>query len=186
MKGLLVIISSPSGGGKDSVIRGLLDKIPNSVRFLTTTTRPMRSGEQNGVDYHFVSRENFEEMIKNDELIEYNIYADNYYGTEKKRMKEMLDKYAVVFSNIEVNGKKNFDKSGWKNLSIFLLPESLEVLRRRIEARGGLTPEIIQKRLETAEKEIAESDIYDYKIINAEGKLNEAVEQAEKTIKKHL
>ncbi len=184
--GLLVIISSPSGGGKDSVIRALLNKIPNSARFLTTTTRPPRPGEQNGFDYNFISREEFEKLINNDELIEYNKYADNYYGTEKDRMQEMLNKFDVVFSNIEINGKKNFDKSGWANISIFLLPENLEVLKNRIIKRGGLTPEIIEKRLETAKKEMAESNIYDYSIVNTEGQLDKTVEEAENIIKNAL
>lgn len=184
--GLLVIISSPSGGGKDSVIRGLFEKIPNSIKFLTTTTRPPRPGEKNGIDYHFVSREDFEKMIKNNEMVEYNVYADNYYGTEKTRLDELLSNNSVVFSNIEINGKRNFDKAVRENLSIFLLPESLEILRQRIEARGGLTPDIIEKRLETAKKEIAESDIYDFKIVNYQGKLDETIEKTAKIINDRL
>jgi guanylate kinase len=184
--GLLVIISSPSGGGKDSVIRGLLEEIPNSTKFLTTTTRPPRPGEKNGVDYHFVSREEFENMIKNNELVEYNVYADNYYGTEKNLLNDLLNKHSVVFSNIEINGKRNFDKAGWKNISIFLLPESIEILKQRIESRGGLTPDIIEKRLETAKNEIAESDIYDHKIINYQGKLDETIKNTAQIIKPHL
>ncbi len=184
--GLLVIISSPSGGGKDSVIRGLIEKIPNALKFLTTTTRPPRPGEKNGIDYHFVSREDFEKMIKNNEMVEYNVYADNYYGTEKTRLDELLSNNSVVFSNIEINGKRNFDKAGRENLSIFLLPESLEILRQRIEARGGLTPDIIEKRLETAKKEIAESDIYDFKIVNYQGKLDETIEKTVKIINDRL
>ncbi|MCX6781676.1 MAG: guanylate kinase [Candidatus Magasanikbacteria bacterium] len=186
MKGQLIIISSPSGGGKDSVIRGLLDILPDSARYLTTTTRPMRPGEKNGVDYHFVTRDEFEIMIKNDELIEYNIYADNYYGTEKNRLNELLNNHLIVFSNIEINGKKNFDKTGWKNVSIFLLPESLDILKQRIIARGGLTDEAIAKRLDTAKKEIAESDIYDYKLVNYQGKLDETVAKTAEIIKTRL
>lgn len=186
MKGQLIIISSPSGGGKDSVIRGLINLLPDAVRYLTTTTRPTRPGEKNGVDYHFVTREEFEGMIKNEELIEYNIYADNYYGTEKNRLNELLDNHAIIFSNIEINGKKNFDKAGWKNISIFLLPESLDILKQRIIARGGLTDEVIVKRLETAKKEITESDIYDCKIVNYQGKLDETVANAAKIINERL
>ncbi len=186
MKGQLVIISSPSGGGKDSVIRGLIEILPDAVRYLTTTTRPMRPGEKNGIDYHYVTREEFEIMIKNNELIEYNEYADNYYGTEKARLNELLDNHKIVFSNIEINGKKNFDKDGWINISIFLLPESLEILKQRIISRGGLTDEIIAKRLETAKKEIAESDIYDYKIVNFQGKLDETVSNVAKIISDHI
>lgn len=186
MKGRLIIVSSPSGGGKDSVIKGLTDILPDAVKFLTTTTRPVRPGEQNGVDYHFVSNERFEEMINNNELIEHNIYADNFYGTEKSRLTELLSNHSIVFSNIEVNGKKNFDKNGWKNLSIFLLPESIETLRQRITARGGLTEEKIVKRLETAKNEIAQSDIYDYKLVNYQGKLDETIRKCAEIISKEL
>lgn len=184
--GLLVIVSSPSGGGKDAVIRGLINIFPGSAKFITTTTRPPRPGEKNGVDYHFVSREEFETMINSGELVEYNVYADNYYGTEKERLNQALEKHPVVFSNIEINGKKNFDKSGRKNLSFFLLPESMEVLRERIEKRGGLTPEIIEKRLETAKKEIIEADIYDHKIVNYQGKLEEAIAETAEIIRQNL
>lgn len=186
MKGHLIVISSPSGGGKDSVIRGLEKILPGSVRFLTTTTRPMRPGEEDGIDYHFVAKDEFERMIRDDELIEFNIYSDNYYGTEKTRLAGLLEKYPIVFSNIEINGKKNFDKTGWENLSIFLLPENMEVLKQRIIARGGLTDEIIAKRLKTAEKEIAESDIYDYKIVNYQGKLDKTIEEAAEIIKRRF
>jgi guanylate kinase len=186
MKGHLIVISSPSGGGKDSVIRGLEKILPDSVRFLTTTTRPMRPGEEDGIDYHFVAKDEFERMIRDNELIEFNIYSDNYYGTEKTRLAGLLEKHTIVFSNIEINGKKNFDKTDWENLSIFLLPENMEVLKQRIIARGGLTDEIIAKRLKTAEKEIAESDIYDYKIVNHQGKLDKTIEEAAEIIRRRF
>lgn len=186
MKGQLIIISSPSGGGKDSVIRGLVKLLPGSIKFVTTTTRPMRPGEENGVDYHFVAKDEFKKMIQNNELIEFNIYSDNYYGTEKKRMTDLLDEHTIVFSNIEINGKKNFDRAGWENLSIFLMPESLETLKQRIVARGGLTDDKIATRLETAKNEIAQSDIYDYKLTNYQGKLDETIEKTAGIIRKHL
>lgn len=186
MKGQLIIISSPSGGGKDSVIRGLVKLLPGSIKFVTTTTRPMRPGEENGVDYHFVAKDEFKKMIQNNELIEFNIYSDNYYGTEKKRMTDLLDEHTIVFSNIEINGKKNFDRAGWENLSIFLMPESLETLKQRIVARGGLTDDKIATRLETAKDEIAQSDIYDYKLTNYQGKLDETIEKTAEIIRKHL
>ena len=185
-KGLLVIVSSPSGGGKDSVIAGLMKIFPGSVDFVTTTTRPPRNEEKNGDDYRFVPKEQFEDMIKNNELIEHNLYAENYYGTERAKMEEALASHPIVFSNIEVNGKRNFDKAGFKHLSIFLLPESLEILKERIVKRGGLTQEKIAARVAQAKKEIAESDIYDYRIYNRQGKLDEAVKKAAEIIRKHL
>ncbi|PIT88374.1 MAG: guanylate kinase [Candidatus Magasanikbacteria bacterium CG10_big_fil_rev_8_21_14_0_10_36_32] len=185
-RGLLVVVSAPSGGGKDSVIDALLKIFPNSTRLITTTTRPKRPGEIDGINYYFISPDTFQNLIMNKELIEYNFYANQYYGMQKSKLKEALEKYDLVFSNIEVNGKKNMDGAGIKNLSIFLLPESMEVLHRRIVVRGGLTPDVIEERLETASKEIAQSNSYDYQVVNKEGKLEETIAQVADVLKKHL
>jgi len=181
--GLLVVISSPSGGGKDSVINALLKILPNSVRFITTTSRPPRPGNKNGVDYFFISKEQFEEGIKMEEFLEYNVYSENYYGTEKKRLAAALEKYDLAFTQIEVNGKHNLDKVGVPHLSIYLLPESLDILRKRIERRGGLTSTQIDDRLRIAKEEIEKSADYDYRIVNKEGKLEETVIEIAKIIR---
>lgn len=185
-KGTLVIISSPSGGGKDTVIRELLKIIPNSSRLITTTTRPPRPRETNGVDYFFITKTEFEGKIKENKFIEHNLYADNYYGTERDRVENNLNKFSFVFTNIEVNGKNNINKAGFENLSIFLMPESLEILRKRIEKRGGTDEQIIKQRLERAKKEMGEAENYDYQIVNHEGKLDETVEKVALIIKKEL
>jgi guanylate kinase len=186
MAGLLVIISSPSGGGKDTVIEALIKRISGSVRMTTTTTRPPRSGEVNGVNYYFISEGEFKERISKGKLLEYNVYAGNYYGTEKDILEKTLAMHPVVFSNIEVNGKHNLDKLAVPHLSIFLDPESMEVLKARIEKRGSITPEIIAERLRIAEDEVNKSEDYDYHLVNAEGKLDEVVEKIEKIIKERL
>ncbi len=186
MSGILVVISSPSGGGKDSVINALLKQIPSSTRFVTTTSRPPRPGNIEGVDYHFVSETEFKQKIANGEMIEYNFYAGNYYGTEKTRLADCLQKYALVLTQIEVNGKHNLSKSHIPHLSIFLIPESLEILKKRIEKRGGISPAIIEERLAIAKKEIEESKDYDYRIINAEGKLAETIDKIAKIIEPYL
>jgi len=182
-KGLLVVISSPSGGGKDSVINALLKILPSSVRFVTTTSRSPRPGNKNGVDYFFVSKERFEQGIKNQEFLEYNVYSDNYYGTEKKRLAEALEKYDLAFTQIEVNGKRNLDKANVPHLSIYLLPENLDILRKRIERRGGLTSAQIDDRLRIAKEEIEKLSDYDYRIVNKDGKLEETVAEAAKIIR---
>ena len=182
MPGLLVIISSPSGGGKDAVINALLKRFPNSARFVTTTSRPPRPGNKEGVDYHFLNPEDFVRKIEQGDFIEYNFYAGHYYGTEKSRLNEALQKYQLVLTQIEVNGKHNLDKAAIPHLAIFLLPESLEVLKRRIEERGGVSPANLTERLNIAEKEIAASGDYDYRIVNAEGKLDETIEKIGKII----
>ena len=185
-KSLLVIISSPSGGGKDTVIGELLKCIPRSARLVTTTTRAPRPGDQEGVNYFFVSENAFKRRIEAGELLEYNFYAGNYYGSEKSVLETALAKYDVVFSNIEVNGKHNLDILGVKNVSFFLYPESMKVLKKRIEKRGGVTPEMMVERLKIAEEEVEKSQDYDYRFVNAEGKVNEVVEKIEKIIKERL
>lgn len=182
-KGLLIVISSPSGGGKDSVINALLKILPNSARFVTTTSRPPRPGNRNGVDYFFISKDEFEQGIKNQEFLEYNVYSGNYYGTEKKRLAEALERYDLAFTQIEVNGKHNLDKASVPHLSIYLLPENLETLRKRIEHRGGLTSAQIDERLRIAKEEIEKSTDYDHRIVNKEGKLAETVAEVAQIIR---
>lgn len=183
--GLLVIISSPSGGGKDVVINTLLKRLPNTARLITTTTRPPRPGNKEGVDYFFITPEQFEERIKQGDFVEYNVYAGNYYGTPCNYLNSLLAKYDIVLSQIEVNGKRNLDKLGIPHLSIFMLPDSLDNLRKRIEKRGGITPEVMEQRLNIAKNEINASDEYDYKITNTEGKLNETINKIEELILSH-
>jgi guanylate kinase len=174
-KGKLVIISSPSGGGKDSIISALLKIVPNSTRLITTTSREPRPGNQNGIDYYFVSQTEFENKIQNEEMVEYNNYAGNYYGIEKKNLILALENNEWVFTQIEVNGKQHLDEQNIPNISIFLLPENLEILAKRIRNRGGLDEEKIKERLEIAQKEINKSVLYDYQIVNVDGKFEETV-----------
>jgi guanylate kinase len=181
-KGLLVIISAPSGGGKDSVIKALIKLIPHAARCLTTTSRPPRPGNVEGVDYHFISEIQFKEMVGRQEFVEYNKYAGNYYGTEKTVLDTSLRAHEVVFTQVETNGKRAFDRLKIPHLSIFLMPESIEVLRDRIVARGGLTREEVQERMEIAKKEMSEADLYDLTIINYQGKFEETVAQVHEAI----
>ncbi len=182
-KNNLIVISSPSGGGKDAVIAKLIEIFPKSARLVTTTTRAPRPGDVEGVNYNFVSVEQFEEKIKNNELVEHNNYNGNYYGIDKGVLKETLEKNNIVFTNIDVNGKSSLDKEGIKHLAIFLLPENLEVLKNRIKARGGVSDADLKKRLKTAEKEIKMSDKYDHQVVNKEGEMEEAVEEIEGIIR---
>ncbi len=183
-KGKLVIISSPSGGGKDAVIRQLLKIVPNSARLTTTTTRLPRPKEKKGVDYYFTTRKKFEKKIQDGEILEYAEYAGNYYGSEKKRVEKLLNNFAVVFTNIDVRGKKNMTKLNIPHISLFLMPDNLDTLKKRIERRGGVTPESLKKRLEIAKNEIEEADTYDYKVINHEGKMAETVAEVAKILRR--
>lgn len=184
--GLLVVISSPSGGGKDSAINELLKLIPNSVRLVTTTSREPRPGNKEGVDYFFVSKEDFLRKIENDEMVEYNNYVDNYYGIEKNKLKKSLEKNDVVFTQIEVNGKHSLDRLGIPHLSIFLLPDNLDILADRIRKRKGVSEEKIKERLETAKEEIVKSQDYEYRIVNEDGKFEETVAKIREIIESRL
>lgn len=185
-QGLLIVISSPSGGGKDTVIRELLTRIPNTTRNITTTSRAPRPGNQEGVDYYFISREAFEDKISAGDFVEYNEFAGNYYGTEKQRLEESLAHHSVVFTQVEVNGKQSFDRLGIPHLSLFLLPESLDILRERIIARGGVDEEALRARLKIAQEEIDQAHLYDYQITNYEGRLEETIEQIMDIIDRYL
>ena len=186
LPGKLIIISSPSGGGKDTVIEKLLSLFPGSVRMTTVTSRHPRPGEVDGINYFFVSENEFKKKIAAGEMLEYNIYAGNYYGTSKLILEKLQNEHQIIFSNIEVNGKHNLDKSGIKHLSIFLNPESLDILKSRIERRGGVTEKELNERLKIAEEEMIKSKDYDFHFVNAEGKLANVVENIEKTIKEWL
>ncbi len=184
--GLLVIISSPSGGGKDVVINALLKIFPDSARLITTTSRPPRPSQKDGVDYYFISPDDFKNKIKSGDFVEYNNYAGNFYGTQKRHLSAAIQKYSLVLTQIEVNGKRNLDKAQIPHLSIFLLPESLETLKARIAKRGGIAPEIIEERVKIAQNEITRSLDYDYRIVNIEGKLEKTIAQTAEIIRQAL
>lgn len=181
-QGLLIIISSPSGGGKDAVIRRLLKFFPNSTRLVTTTTRPPRAEDKEGVSYHFTDKATFKNKIKTGEIVEHNQYSNNFYGIEKKYLEESLQKYQYIFTNIDIHGRRTLTAKGWKNLSIFVVPESLEQLKKRILRRGKISPEDLQNRLLYANTEMAAAKEYDHTVINHEGKLDETVSDIAKII----
>lgn len=172
----LIIISSPSGGGKNSVINALLPRIPKSTRLITTTTRPIRPGEQHGVDYYFIPREEFMSKQQAGEFLEYNEYAGNLYGTDKKVLEDLMRTYEVVFSQIEVHGRANVKKTGIAHLAIFLMPENLDTLESRIDKRGGLSKEVIAERMAIAREELVAAKEYDYQVVNKEGQFASTVE----------
>lgn len=184
--GLLVLISSPSGGGKNSVIRELLKHVPHSAQFVTTTTRVKRAGEIDEKDYYFISHEAFQKKIDAGEFVEWNTYSENRYGTEWQHLIDFVSMYRVVFSQADVHGKKHLDDCAVPHLSIFLVPEHTDILRKRIIARGGVAKEDMDERLRIAEQEIAAANRYDYCIVNKEGQMQRTVETIETIIGQHL
>jgi len=165
-EGLLVVVSGPSGTGKGTVLNSIRQQEKNIKFSVSATTREPRSGEVDGVNYFFKTNEEFEAMIKNGELIEWVKYCDNYYGTPKKYIEDTIKSGYDCLLEIEVEGALNIKKIYPDCVSIFILPPSFDELRRRIESRGTEKPEVIEKRMEKALKEINYVDKYDYVVVN--------------------
>ncbi|MDO4830011.1 MAG: guanylate kinase [Clostridia bacterium] len=174
-RGRLVLYTGSSGVGKGTILDELKKRDPNIKVSISNTTRNKRNGEIDGVHYNFVTREQFEKLIKENGYLEYAEYCDNYYGTPKKAVEDMLDDGYTVILEIEVQGGLQIMKKHPDVLSIFILPPSMDVLEKRLRSRGTEDEETIQKRLEQAKNEIAFKDKYRYNVVNAE--LDKAVEQ---------
>ncbi|OGH66652.1 MAG: guanylate kinase [Candidatus Magasanikbacteria bacterium RIFCSPHIGHO2_02_FULL_41_13] len=183
--GKLLVISAPSGTGKNTIIRELLKLFPNTTRLVTTTTRDPRPGEKNGVDYHFVTEVKFQDMLARGEFLESNNYAGNWYGSERQKLEQDLEKNEFVFSTLDVNGKKSLDKISYPHIAIFLLPDSIDTLDDRIRHRGGESEEDIVKRIAIAHDEMALADTYDFQVVNTEGKMYKTVEQIQEFLKQY-
>ncbi|MFO7247746.1 MAG: guanylate kinase [Bacillota bacterium] len=165
-KGLLIVLSGPSGVGKGTVCAALRKLCPNLVYSVSATTRPPRPGEQEGVNYFFKTREEFERMIEQGELLEWAEYVGNYYGTPRRFVEEMLAQGKDVLLEIEVQGAMQVKRQFPDGVFIFLVPPSMEELRRRIHGRGTEGSGAITERLETARAELAMMAEYDYVVVN--------------------
>ncbi len=174
-KGQLVVISGPSGCGKDTIISKVLEKMKNEAFLsISMTTRAMRPGDTDGVDYYFVDVKQFEKNIADDKMLEYAKYGANYYGTPLEPVEKMLEDGKTVILNIEVQGGANIRRLIPEAVEIFVLPPSLEVLEKRLRSRGTDSEESILTRLEIAKNEIKVASEYDYIVVNDE--LEKAVE----------
>ncbi len=173
-KGGIFIISGPSGSGKDTLLIELFKKRPDIKFSISSITRPMREGEKEGEKYNFISREKFEEMLKNDLLLEHNVYAGNYYGTPKLPVLEASENGFNMMIEVDVNGAANIRKKLPEAISIFIMPPSYKELRRRLSGRGTETDVVIDERMHIALSEIARANEYDYIVVNED--INTAVE----------
>ena len=180
-KGRLLIVSGPSGSGKDTILKKVFERMPEIKFSISSITRPMREGEVEGEKYNFVSREYFEEMIKNDALLEYNTYVGNYYGTPKAPVMEVIKNGGEIIIEVDVNGQRNIKNTVDSALSIFIMPPSFEVLKNRLSGRGTDSEEVIAQRMQAALDEIACAENYDYIVVNDD--LEEAVDDFVNIIK---
>lgn len=166
-RGDLLIVSSPSGGGKTTLISRLLTRHRQDLHFsVSHTTRPRRNGEEDGREYHFVSARDFREMVNRDEFLEWAEVHGNLYGTAKREVLPRLQAGQDVVLDIDVQGVRQVKEKQAEAIAIFILPPSAEELARRLRARGLDDEAQIEKRLANAAREIEEAARYDYVIIN--------------------
>lgn len=166
-KGLLIVISGPSGVGKGTVRKALFEREGHDLVYsVSMTTRKPRDGEVDGADYYFVSEEEFERQIENDNLLEYAKFVGNYYGTPFDKVEEQLEKGNEVVLEIEVQGAIQVKAKKPDAVFIFIAPPSYEALEQRLRRRGTESEEIIKERLDKAHREIEQAPAYDYIVIN--------------------
>lgn len=166
-QGKLIVFSGPSGVGKNALRKILfMDKSLNLEFSVSNTTRPIRENEEQGVDYNFCTKEEFAKMIQKDELIEYAVYVDNYYGTSKKQVEKMLNEGKNVFLEIEVQGALKVMDSFPKAVTIFIAPPSIEELEKRLLDRATESKEVIKERLEQAKFEMTLKSKYNHVVVN--------------------
>jgi len=165
-RGLLFIVSAPSGAGKTTLVEHLVQILPNLRMSRSYTSRPARAGERDGIDYHFVAREQFQRMIEARAFLEWADVFGNYYGTSAADTERMVASGQDVVLVIDVQGARQVKAHGVDHTSIFVLPPSFEVLERRLRGRSKDTEEQMQRRLATARAEASSYTDYDYVVVN--------------------
>lgn len=180
-RGLLLVISGPSGVGKGTICQEFIKNNKDSVISVSATTRAPREGEVHGENYYFYDEDKFLKMIENDELLEWASFCGNYYGTPKQAVLDNLAKGKNVILEIEVQGALKVKSKFPEGVFIFILPPNLAELRARLEGRGTENSEVVEQRLQTAIGEIQQSIKYNYFVVNNE--IKQATEDIEAIIK---
>ena len=162
----LFVVSGAAGTGKDSVVSALRKAHAEIEKTVSATTRAPRPGEREGVDYYYRTREQFQQLIENDQVVEHNFYNGNYYGTLRAEVDKRLAARKVVVLVIDVHGAANIRRMFPGATTVFLLPPSVEELERRLRGRGTETEDSIQERLATARQELAQQDKFTLKLVN--------------------
>ena len=183
-KGLLVIISAPSGAGKDVVLERLVKRLDDAVVYVTATSRKPRPGEIHGRHYYFYSPEKFREEIEERNFLEWSMVHGEFKGVRRDVLGETLENHSIVVVKPDPQGMRKIKSQLPEALTIFIMPPSVESLRRRLTTRGTETPEQREVRLRNAEIEMAAAPEYDYVVVNADGKIDETVDQIAEIIKR--
>ncbi len=165
-KGILIIFSGPSGVGKDTVLEVVLEKNKELIKSVSLTTRDIRDNETDGKDYYFVSKSRFDEMVDNNEVLEFAQYGESFYGTPKAPIDKWLDEGKTIILKIEVQGAKKIKKLYPDAVGIFIMPPSMEELERRLRLRGSEDEADIQRRLDIAKTEMESRVDYDFLVVN--------------------
>jgi len=173
----LIVVSSPSGGGKTTIVEHILKELPGLKRTVSYTTRQPRKGEQDGEAYNFITEDEFKEKIRHDEFLEWEENFGYYYGTSREQVERIISRGNDVILNIDVKGARNVKKYFPGSISVFIMPPSMEELIARLKNRNTEGDEQFTIRLRESEKEIASSEEYDYLIVN------ETLEKAVKDLK---
>ncbi len=179
-KGRLIVLTGPSGVGKGTLLKSLLQRHPELKLSISATTRSPRDGEEDGVNYYFITRQKFDLMVSADEFIEWAEFANNCYGTPRRAVEEQLESSDWVILEIELDGARQIRQSFPEAYRIFILPPSIEELENRIRGRGQDSDDAIDRRLQRAKAEIDAANEFDVQIINDE--FNVAVDRLELTL----
>ena len=183
-KGIVIVISGPSGSGKGTVVEQLRKIYPNAGVSVSATTRQKRTGEVDGVHYHYKSREEFEKLIESGEVLEHTTYNGNYYGTLRSEAEKIVNSGRDLILEIEVDGAGQIKKLlGDECTAVMLIAPDYAELERRLRGRGTDSEEAILNRLATARKEISLAPMYDYIVVNENGKVEECSENIVAIIK---
>lgn len=186
MEGKLIVLSAPSGAGKTTIVHHLLSKIPELAFSVSACSREKRAGEVDGVDYYFISVDEFKEKVKNNAFVEWQeVYTNNFYGTLKSEINRIWQQNKHVAFDVDVEGGLNLKKIyGEKALAIFVMPPSIKSLEERLKLRKTETPETIARRMSKAEKELKTANLFDKILLNEN--LETACAEAEKITRAFL
>lgn len=179
-RGLLIVISGPSGAGKGTICKSFMERNKDVVLSVSATTRSPRKGEVDGVNYHFMTKEQFKDKIEANDFLEYAEVYDNFYGTPKSNVEELLESGKDVILEIDIQGALKVKENTEDGVFVFILPPSMEELKQRIIKRGSETEESLMKRFKSAYKEINFVSKYNYAVVNDE--IETAVEKLESII----